>query len=86
MDLIASIIHVTLGADCDCERDLCTMPYSDIVTTMPVSKTRALRRAMLVNNVDMMDGVDEVIEHAPIKNANQALEALRGFHCDSARL
>jgi glutamate-1-semialdehyde 2,1-aminomutase len=53
---IASIIHVTLGADCDCDRDLCTMPYDHIAATMPVSKTRALRRAMLVNNVDMMGG------------------------------
>jgi glutamate-1-semialdehyde 2,1-aminomutase len=53
---IASIIHVTLGAECDCDRDLCTMPYADIAAAMPLSKTRALRRAMLVNNVDMMGG------------------------------
>ncbi len=53
---IASIIHVNLGADCDCDRDLCSMSYQDIAATMPVSKTRALRRAMLVNNVDMMGG------------------------------
>jgi glutamate-1-semialdehyde aminotransferase len=53
---IASIIHVTLGAECDCDRDLCTMPYTDIAAAMPLSKTRALRRAMLVNNVDMMGG------------------------------
>ncbi len=53
---IASIIHVNLGADCDCDRDLCSMSYHDIASTMPVSKTRALRRAMLVNNVDMMGG------------------------------
>jgi glutamate-1-semialdehyde 2,1-aminomutase len=53
---IASIIHVTLGADCDCDRDLCTMPYADIAATMPITKTRALRQAMLVNNVDMTGG------------------------------
>ena len=53
---IASIIHVTLGTDCDCDRDLCTMSYDDIAAVMPVNKTRALRRAMLVNNVDMMGG------------------------------
>ncbi len=53
---IASIIHVTLGADCDCDRNLCTLPYADIAATMPVTKTRALRQAMLVNNVDMMGG------------------------------
>ena len=53
---IASIIHVNLGAECSCNRDLCTMPYDDIYSTMPVNKTRALRRAMLVNGVDMMGG------------------------------
>ena len=53
---IASIVHVNLGAECGCDRDLCTMPYDDISRTMPVEKTRALRRAMLVNGVDMMGG------------------------------
>ena len=53
---IASIVHVNLGADCDCDRDLCTMPYEETVRTMPSKKTNALRRAMLVNGVDMMGG------------------------------
>ncbi len=53
---IASIIHVTLGEHCDCDRDLCTLPYADIAAAMPVTKTRVLRQAMLVNNVDMMGG------------------------------
>ncbi len=53
---IASIIHVNLGADCECDRDLCSMPYQQIYDTMPTEKTRALRRAMLVNGVDMMGG------------------------------
>ena len=53
---IASIVHVNLGAECNCDRDLCTMPYDEIYSTMPVEKTRAMRRAMLVNGVDMMGG------------------------------
>ena len=53
---IASIIHVNLGAECSCDRDLCAMPYQQIYDTMPQEKTRALRRAMLVNGVDMMGG------------------------------
>ena len=53
---IASIIHINVGADCDCDRAICTMPYERIYETMPASKTRALRRAMLVNGVDMMGG------------------------------
>jgi hypothetical protein len=30
------------------------LPCPDIAATMPVSKTRALRRALLVNSVDVM--------------------------------
>ena len=53
---ISSIVHVNLGADCDCDRDLCTMSYDEIYRTMPAAKTGALRRAMLVNGVDIMGG------------------------------
>ena len=53
---IASIVHVNLGAECGCDRDLCDMSYQDIYSTMPQEKTRAVRRAMLVNGVDMMGG------------------------------
>ena len=52
---IASIIHLNLGADCDCDREICTMPYEEIHrTVMPPEKTRLLRQAMLVNGVDVM--------------------------------
>ena len=53
---IASIVHVNLGADCNCDRGLCTMPYDEIEASMPAAKTRAIRRAALVNDVDMMGG------------------------------
>ena len=53
---ISSIVHVTLGADCDCDRGLCTMPYDEIDAAMPRSKSTALRQAALVNGVDMMGG------------------------------
>lgn len=53
---IASIIHVNLGADCNCDRGLCNMSYDEIYSAMPTEKTRAIRRAMLVNGVDMMGG------------------------------
>ena len=52
---IASIIHVNLGADCDCDREICTMSYDEIHRTiMPSEKTGLLRQAMLVNGVDLM--------------------------------
>lgn len=53
---IASIVHVNLGADCDCDRDLCTMTHEQIYSTMTVDRIRALRRACLVNDVDLMVG------------------------------
>ena len=53
---IASIVHVNLGADCNCDRGLCTMPYEEIERTMTSDKIKTLRRVMLVNGVDMMGG------------------------------
>ena len=82
---IASIIHVNLGADCDCDRGLCNMAYRDIYDTMPQEKTRAIRRAMLVNGVDMMGGRaflvssahDEDVIDRTIAAFSQSLKDLR---------
>ena len=52
---ISSLVQVNLGFDCNCDRDLCTMPYEEIYRSMPPEKTRALRRAVLVNGADGMD-------------------------------
>ena len=82
---IASIVHVNLGADCECDRNLCTMPYDQIQSTMPVEKTRAIRRAMLVNGADLMGGRafltssahnDEVIDNT-VEAFSQSLKDLR---------
>ena len=61
---ISSIIHVNLGADCECDRGICTMPYQEIYDTMPAGMTRSLRRAMLVNGVDMMGGRAFIVSSA----------------------
>ena len=53
---ISSIIHINLGQHCDCDQALCTMPYEDIYRTMTADKITGMRRAMLVNGVDMMGG------------------------------
>ena len=82
---IASIVHVNLGADCNCDRDMCTMPYEDIYRTMPAAKTQAVRRAMLVNDVDMMGGRafivssahDEEVIDRTIESFSQSLKDLR---------
>ena len=82
---IASIVHVNLGADCNCNRELCTMAYEDIYRTMPAEKMRSLRRAMLVNGVDMMGGrafmgssaFDEEVVDRTIEAFSQSLKDLR---------
>jgi glutamate-1-semialdehyde 2,1-aminomutase len=82
---IASIIHVNLGADCNCDRGLCNMSYDEIYSTMPTEKTRAIRRAMLVNGVDMMGGRaflvssahDEDVIDRTIEAFSQSLKDLR---------
>ena len=82
---IASIIHVNLGAECSCDRDLCDMSYQQIYDTMPQEKTRALRRAMLVNGVDMMGGRaflvssshDEAVIDRTLDAFSQSLKDLR---------
>ena len=82
---IASIIHVNLGAECSCDRDLCNMSYDEIYSAMPQEKTRAIRRAMLVNGVDMMGGRaflvssshDEDVIDRTIEAFSQSLKDLR---------
>ena len=73
---IASIVHVNLGADCACDRDLCDMPYSRIYETMTGEKMLALRRAMLVNGVDIMGGRAFLVSSAHDEDAvEQTLDA-----------
>lgn len=82
---ISSIVHVNLGADCHCDRNLCTMPHEEIQRTMPPEKTRALQQAMLVNGIDTKSGRafftssahdDEVIDRT-IEAFSQSLKDLR---------
>ena len=82
---ISSIVQLNLGADCDCDRGLCDMPYEEIHRTMPVEKRDTLRRAMLVNGVDMPGGRkfyvssahdDDVVDRA-IEAFDKSLKELR---------
>ena len=82
---IASIIHVNIGADCGCDRDLCTMTFDEINDTMNVEMTRAVRRANLVNGVDMMGGRaynvsnthDEGVIDRTVETFSRSLKELR---------
>ena len=53
---VASIVHINVGFDCECDREICTMTHEQIYETMSSDFTRQLRMAMLVNGVDMMGG------------------------------
>ena len=86
---LASLVHVNIGADCDCDRELCTMPYDEIQRTAATFQTTVLfRQAMLVNGVDLMGGMgvptfmvssaheDEVVDQT-LDAFSQALQDLR---------
>ena len=51
---LASIVQLVMGVDCDCDRELCTMPYEDIYRWTAYERTRPFRQAMVVNGVDLM--------------------------------
>ena len=53
---IASMVHVTLGKDCDCDREVCTMSHQQIKEAMRPAITQALKCAMLNAGVDLMGG------------------------------
>jgi glutamate-1-semialdehyde 2,1-aminomutase len=50
---IASLIHVVM-ADCDCGRDICTMPHSEIKKAVGSPQTTALKRGLQNSGVDIM--------------------------------
>ena len=50
---IASMIHVVL-ADCDCGREICTMPHRQIQETTASSAVTGLKRGLQNNGVDIM--------------------------------
>lgn len=83
---IASIVHINLGSECGCDREICSMPYRHIYQTMPQEMTRAVRRSMLVNGVDMMGGraflvssahTEDVIDRT-LDSFSASLKELRG--------
>jgi glutamate-1-semialdehyde aminotransferase len=50
---MASLVHLTMR-DCDCDREMCTMPYEEIGRASDPAVTVPLRRAMINAGVDVM--------------------------------
>lgn len=58
---VASIVHITLGKDCDCDREICMMPHSEIKQAMPPAVVQALKRSMLNAGADLMAGRNFIV-------------------------
>ena len=50
---IASMLHVVL-ADCDCDREICTMPHRQISAAAASPATTAMKRGLQNRGVDIM--------------------------------
>ena len=50
---IASMLHVVL-ADCDCDREICTMPHRQISEAAASAATTAMKRGLQNRGVDIM--------------------------------
>ena len=60
---IASIVHVVLGAECDCDGDICSLPHSELAERTS-AQAGPLKLAMLNEGVDMMGGIGFIVSAA----------------------
>ena len=74
---IASMIHVVL-ADCECDREICTMPHQQISTANASPATTAMKREMQNRGVDFM-GRDAFLVSSTHREADidQTVEAFQ---------
>ena len=60
---IASIIHVVLGAECECSGENCTLPHSELAERT-AAQSGPLKLAMLNEGIDMMGGIGFIVSAA----------------------
>lgn len=60
---IASIVHVVLGAECDCGGDICPLSHSELAQRTS-AQAGPLKLAMLNEGVDMMGGIGFMVSSA----------------------
>ena len=71
---IASVVHVVLGVECDCNGNICTLPYSEIARGTGVGyhmdggMSSNLKLAMLNEGIDMMGGIGFMVSSAHTEN------------------
>ena len=72
---LASIVNLALGVDCDCDRQICTLPHSDLAEA---ARPRAMKikLAMLNEGVDTFGGIGFMVSAVHDKQQiDQTLEA-----------
>ena len=60
---VASIIHVVLGAECDCDGGISTLPHDELAERT-AAQSGPLKLAMLNEGVDMMGGIGFIVSAA----------------------
>mgnify|MGYP005858857155 CR=1 FL=1 len=81
---VASVVHLDLGTDCACDREVCTLPHERL--SPPGPRAMALKRALLNAGVDLMGRGDFIVSAVhregdidrTIEGVEEALGALRG--------
>ena len=74
---IASLIHLVM-ADCDCDRDICTMPHTKIKEATASATVTALKRGLQNRGVDIMGREGLIVSAAHTENdIDQTLEAFQ---------
>ena len=60
---VASVIHVVLGVECDCDGEICTLPHSRLAEAAAAC-SHPLKLSMLNEGVDMMGGIGFMLSSA----------------------
>ena len=61
---VASLVHITLGAQHECDGGICKLSHQQIQTTMPPQQVAALKRGLLNAGVDTMRGRNCIVSAA----------------------
>ena len=65
---IASVIHMALGAKCDCPGEICTLPHAELAEATGPNISGPLKLAMLNEGVDIMGGIGFMVSSVHSEN------------------
>ncbi|MFQ5859926.1 MAG: aspartate aminotransferase family protein [Dehalococcoidia bacterium] len=58
---VGAIVHLSLGSDCDCDRELCTLAHQDLSKGWVPAIGGGLKRSLLNASVDCMGGRNYIV-------------------------